>query len=73
MPEYDPDDYWLLSSFYDLSTCRMSGMVIGPIPYTAIVDYIRFWGIDSVSAKLLIEVVRALDTVYMKHVNSKKK
>ena len=72
MPDFDPYDNWLIESFWDLSSCRSVGMSVSSIPFTAMISYIDYYQIDPISANLLIEVVRSLDTVYMKHVNSKK-
>ena len=58
--------------FNDLSTTRPVGMSVGPIPYTAIIHYITFWGFDSVTSELLIDVVEELDSLYMKHINKGK-
>ena len=40
-------------------------MTIGPIPYTAILHYIEFWKIEEEEAEILLEVVKALDTMYI--------
>lgn len=57
---------WLLRAFNELSTCRQLGMTIGPIPVTAIFDYVdRYampeWTVDAlmkIDAEWL-ELVRA--------------
>ena len=68
-PLIDNHHFWLISSFYDLSTDRALGMSIGPIPYSSILRFIAFWDLEEESADLLIEVVKAMDSLYMKHVN----
>ena len=74
-PEIEPDHTWLLSCFYDLATTRPIGAMggFGLIPYTAIIDYIRFWDFDDESSELLIHVVRESDSMYVEHLNSKQK
>ena len=71
-PTIDLHHFWLISSFYDLSTDRSMGMGIGPIPYSAIIRFITYWDLEQESADLLIEVVKAMDSLYMDHVNESK-
>lgn len=65
----------MIEAFYDLSTTRFIGAMggIGAIPYTAIIDYIRYWELDSDTADLFIEVVKSLDSVYTSHLNADSK
>ena len=72
-PDLEYEHQWFISVFYDLSTCRHIGMSAGPIPYVAILDYICYWQIDKESADLLIEVIKALDAVYLDYITGKMK
>ena len=74
-PEVEEGHGWMLEAFYDLSTTRFIGAMggVGVIPYTAILDYIRYWEIDPDSAELFIEVVKSLDSVYTSHLNADSK
>ena len=71
-PEIDDSEIWFVSAFYDLSSCRSIGMGVGSIPYTAIIDYIYYWDLDTEIGDLLINIVTAMDSVYIEHVNKKR-
>ena len=47
-------------------------MAVGAIPYTAVMEYIRFWDLSEESACLLIDVVTILDGVYIQEANKKR-
>lgn len=59
------DLFWLFRAWRELSTCRPVGFSVGPIPLTAIFEYVdRFelppWSIDAllaIDARILIEVL----------------
>lgn len=50
-----------IAAWHDLGTCRMIGMAVGPIPWTAIVTWCDFHELDRESAMILIHVIRQLD------------
>lgn len=51
----------------------MGGFGVGQIPYSSIIDYINFWELGHELGMLLIEVVKALDVVYMSSFNTPSK
>lgn len=59
-----PCDYAVsrcVSAWGDLSTCRGIGMAAGPIPWTAIVHWCEFHGLDHEATQVVIYVIRTLD------------
>lgn len=75
-PSLDPSDEWYLSAFYALSTCRSDtfapeyGMVYGRIPWTAIRQYAREYGLDSYDAHVFDFVMRTLDDVWLRDIEA---
>ena len=57
---------WLWEAFQDLSSCRMIGMDVGPIPWTAIEAYIEAGEYSIEEGYILHRVVRHLDIVFHK-------
>jgi len=65
-PHIEGRDEWYMEAFCDLSTCRAIGMDVGPIPWTAIVQYVEQEQIeDGLAFKW---VIRAMDGAYLGHV-----
>jgi len=65
-PEVPFGTQFLLEAFDELSTCRALGFGgAGPIPWTAVQQYAEAHGYDDETRDVLLEVVRALDLVYM--------
>ena len=64
-PELHQADLFYLSAFWELSSCRNFGWVIGPIPWTALNDYADFSGLDSGMRKVFVAVIRELDEIYL--------
>jgi hypothetical protein len=60
-------------SFWDLSSCRVTGWSLGPIPWTAIHDYARAYGFDEEQTDDLIYYVRELDIAYLQYEHKKAK
>jgi hypothetical protein len=50
-----------LTAWAELSTCRPIGMAVGPIPWTAIIAWARFHGLDREATGVLVTVIRRLD------------
>jgi hypothetical protein len=50
-----------LRAWGDLSTCRPIGMAVGFIPWTAIIEWARFHGLDREATQILVDVIRKLD------------
>lgn len=60
-PERDFAMQTVLRAWADLSTCRPIGMTVGPIPWTAIVQWAEFHDLDRDAAGILVHVIRQLD------------
>lgn len=60
------------SAFASLSTCRVQGLGVGDIPWTAISAYCDRNGIKGDQASDLFYFVRVLDAEYQKHQASKR-
>jgi hypothetical protein len=56
-----------LEAFWDLSSCRSAGWGVGPIPWTAILDYAHAYGLDPEQTEDLVYYVRVLDKAYIEH------
>lgn len=59
--------------FMDLMASRQSGFGIGPIWWGTIQDYCERKGLDEEQTEAMHHHIRALDEVYMKHVQQKTK
>ena len=66
-------DEFYLSAFYELSTCRDVGWGVGPIPWRDIILYAEFAELDYELLSGFVQIIRALDTVYMGWHNKKTK
>lgn len=64
-PLIDPVDIFYLKSFYDLSTCRSSGMSIGQIPWTAMITYATHYGLAWDVTEAFIDIMREMDEAYI--------
>lgn len=53
-------------AFLDLNSCRQVGMGEGPIPWTAIAYYCRFFEMDEETTDDVMYMVRGLDNEYLK-------
>ena len=51
----------VLHAWEDLSTCRPIGMAVGPIPWTAAMEWCDRHDLDEQSARLLWSVIKRLD------------
>ncbi len=60
------DAFWL-DAFSELSTCRDFGQAIGPIPWTAMIDYGSRAGLGSGMMLVFTRVMRRLDGAYLEH------
>lgn len=66
--ELGPLDFYL-DAFRELSTCRSSGMGLGPIPFTAIVEYSRLYDVGDFDD--FNYIIRLVDNAYLE-LNDKK-
>jgi len=72
-PELDDHCWIYLTAFYDLSTCRAIGSeIVGDIPYTAILTWLKVWKISEEEKEFFLEIIPRLDRVYLNHVYKKR-
>ena len=50
-----------IRAWHDLGTCRQVGMGVGPIPWTAVMQWAQIEGLDDEAARLLWEVIVFLE------------
>jgi hypothetical protein len=65
-PIINPGDEFYLHAWFELDSERSSGMSIGPIPWSKIVEYGIFHGIDRDVLEPFIQVIRQMDAAYLK-------
>lgn len=64
---------WVWDAFFELSNDRSFAFSIGPIPSSAIHIYAHAHGItDQDQLQTMIEIIRAMDAVYLDHVRKPK-
>ena len=51
-----------IEAFHELSTCRPSGFGISAIPFVAIVEYAKLYGIEGEDFDDFLYVIRAMDS-----------
>lgn len=51
----------MLAAWTDLSTCRPVGMVVGLIPWTAMMQWCAVQGFDDEATDLVVAALRYLD------------
>ena len=68
-PEIGPFTYYF-ECFKELSTCRNIGMGLGPIPFTAIVEYSKIYQIEDFDEFLYL--IRRMDDKFLE-LESKKR
>jgi hypothetical protein len=65
-PPIYPGDDFILTAFYNLSSCRhYGGEIPGPIPWDRVVYYAMFAGLDKENIELLVFILRELDAAYL--------
>lgn len=60
-------------AFTELSTCRLQGFGVGPIPWTAIDRYGERHGFLGEGFEYLVRMVRALDDAFLAYSQKKAK
>jgi hypothetical protein len=65
-PPIHPEEFWYVQAFYDLSTCRNTGMSLGAIPWRDIVAYAQFHEIDDHLFPIFKAVITAMDATFLK-------
>lgn len=61
-PEIGPF-IWYFDCFRELSSCRSIGMAVGPIPFTAVVEYSRIYGVEDFEEFLYL--IRRMDDKFL--------
>lgn len=59
-PNIEPFAFYI-DAFRELSTCRNNGMGIGPIPFTAIVEYTKLGYVESEDFEEFLYCIRVMD------------
>jgi len=72
-PELMPGLQLYTRAFRELSTCRQIGMGIGPIPWTAVNDWINQNDLTQDQAETLRHHIQAMDQAYLEWVNKSSK
>jgi len=67
-PNIGPYGFYI-EAFFEISTCRSTGMGIGPIPFTSVVEYARIYNIEDVEDFLYY--IRRLDATYLSFMEKK--
>lgn len=62
-PNVDGFDLYV-KAFRELNTCRPSGFGVAAIPFTAIVEYAKVYGIPEEDFDEFLYVIRRMDEVY---------
>ena len=62
MPDMTGMDFYI-SAFIELGTCRQTAFGVGPIPFTAIVEYSKLYEVEDINE--FIYVIRRMDKKYM--------
>lgn len=65
-PELGPFRYYY-DAYRELSSCRAVGMALGPIPFTAVLEYSRLYDIGDFEEFLFL--VRRMDNTFLSLVN----
>lgn len=60
-PNVEPFGFYI-EAFQELSTCRSSGFGISAIPFIAIVEYAKLYGMDEEDFEDFLYVIRAMDS-----------
>jgi hypothetical protein len=62
-----PGEEFYIKAFFHLSTCRHgNGMSTGPIPWNNCLEYGLLAGLDNDIIETFIEIIRVMDTIYLK-------
>lgn len=56
-----------MKSFHDLSTERSIGMGLGPIPWSKIVEYADWYGLEPDVIEAFVDIIRTVDVAYLKY------
>ena len=62
---------WLWVAYSELGTCRVNGMSLGSIPWTAIVSYVDRYQLNEYEELSINRCIHVLDDVLIKHSEKK--
>jgi hypothetical protein len=62
---------WIWEAYINLNTCRQIGMSVGPIPWSAVEQYVVSHRLSDDEAYVLHMSIREMDSVYLEHMNRK--
>jgi hypothetical protein len=62
----------MVRAYSELSSCRSIGMSLGPIPWTAMVQWCAYHNLDRGVANHLIRVLRLVDQETLRRVAERK-
>lgn len=65
------DDFYL-RAFWELSSCRQFGEVMGPIPWNFLIQYAERAGLDAGMIRVFEVVIRELDEAYLEHLRTER-
>lgn len=71
-PELLPGLEFYFNAFLALTTCRINGFGMGQIPWTAVNDYCKAYGINDEQREDLQYIIRKMDEEYIKLLAPKK-
>jgi hypothetical protein len=72
-PETVPGDEFYIKAFFHLSSTRDFGFSMGPIPWTAILRYGEYYGLDRLRMDAFFRIIRSLDEFYTEHLKEEQK
>ncbi|MFQ1018072.1 hypothetical protein [Gilliamella sp. BG7] len=67
-PQLSDDLIFYYQAFIDLDTTRTHNMSPTPISWLSIIEYARFHQLNDEDTNELIQIIRAMDRVNLKHV-----
>ncbi len=62
-----------MKAFHDLGTCRFSGMGIGSIPWTSIMQYANWYGLEKDVTEAFVDIIREMDSAYVSYQSEEQK
>lgn len=68
-----PGDEFYIKAFFDLSTERQLGMNVGPIPWSNILAYASYSGLEADMIDVFIYTIREMDAAYLNRIAEKQK
>ena len=72
-PEVEPGEEFFIGAFFELSSCRQIGMGLGPIPWSAIVEYADRVRLAADVRRMFVDVMRLLDGFFLEDAEERAK